>query len=63
MRKDELWSDFMEIKDMMGDEALLEAILRAMTTDEMEEMLKFLRREYELDYEEDLIDTDDFVEA
>ena len=66
MNRDNLWNDFMEIKDMLGCEELLSAILRAMSTKEMEEMLKFLKSEYDIEtsfHEEDFMLPEDFEEA
>lgn len=38
-----------DIKDIIGAEELLEAIIRALSSDELEDVLKFIDRCYDLD--------------
>lgn len=52
------WERWDNIKEMLGADEMLDAIFNAMDQNEIEEMLEFLEREYEINsgYEEDYDD-------
>ena len=49
MEKSDLMCISDDIKDIIGTEELLEAIIRALSSDELEDVLKFIDRCYDLD--------------
>jgi len=48
MDKEELYCIFDEMNELMGSENLLDALIRAMSSDEFESHLRFLDRVYDL---------------
>ena len=49
IERNELFYIVDDIKELIGADELLEAIIRALSTDELEDVLRFIDRCYELD--------------
>lgn len=45
----ETWDKYIEIKEILGAEQLLEAIAQALSTDELANYLQYIARCYDLD--------------
>ena len=48
MEHDEVWDIFEEMKEMLGAEELVNELAQALSTDELEENLRFIDKNYDL---------------
>ena len=48
MEYDEVWDIFEEMKEMLGAEELVNELAQALSTDELEENLRFIDKNYDL---------------
>ena len=48
MEHDEVWDIFEEMKEMLGVEELVNELAQALSTDELEENLRFIDKNYDL---------------
>lgn len=50
----EAYDKYLELKDQLGEEKLLEELVQAMGTDELESNLDYIARMYDISFDEDL---------